>query len=56
LYDGLIGPKTTKNGWADLEIDLSALAGKQVNLELLNQPNNWSYEFGYWGHVEVVSE
>jgi len=56
LYDGLIGPKTTKNGWADLEIDLSALAGKQVSLELLNQPNNWSYEFGYWGRVEVVSE
>jgi putative heme-binding domain-containing protein len=56
LYDGLIGPKTTKNGWADLEIDLSKFAGKPVNLELLNAPNNWSYEFGYWGRVEIVSE
>src|SRR5262249_51923529 len=27
LYDGIIGPKTTKNGWADLDIDLSPFAG-----------------------------
>jgi putative membrane-bound dehydrogenase-like protein len=56
LYDGVIGPKTTKNGWLDLEIDLSAFAGKKVNLELLNYPNHWSYEFGYWGRIDVVTE
>jgi hypothetical protein len=56
LYDRLIGAKTTKNGWADLEIDLSKFAGKPVKLELRNQANNWSYEFGYWGRVEVVVE
>jgi hypothetical protein len=56
LYDGVIGPKTTKNGWLDLEIDLSAFAGKKVALELLNSPNQWSYEFGYWGRVEIVTE
>ena len=56
LYDGIIGPKTTKNGWADLDIDLSKFAGKPVKLELRNQANNWSYEFGYWGRVEIVIE
>lgn len=56
LYDGIIGPKTTKNGWADLEIDLSKFAGKPVKLELRNQANNWSNEFGYWGRVEIVVE
>jgi putative heme-binding domain-containing protein len=56
LYDDVIGPKTTKNGWADLELDLSSFAGKKVTLELHNHPNNWSYEFGYWGRVEVVTE
>ncbi len=56
LYDGVIGPKTTKNGWLDLEIDLSAFAGKKVNLELSNYPNHWSYEFAYWGRVDIITE
>lgn len=56
LYDGVIGPKTTRNGWADLEIDLAPFAGRKLTLELHNHPNNWSWEFGYWGRVEVVSE
>jgi hypothetical protein len=56
LYDGIIGPKTAKNGWVDLEVDLSEFAGKSVALELHNHPNNWSNEFGYWGRVEIVSE
>ena len=56
IYDGLIGPKTVKKGWLDLEIDLSKFAGKTVSLELHNHPNNWSYEFGYWGRIEIVTE
>ncbi|MGE5192573.1 MAG: PVC-type heme-binding CxxCH protein [Deltaproteobacteria bacterium] len=55
LYDGIIGPGTAKNGWVDLEIDLSEFAGKKVALELHNHPNNWSNEFGYWGRVEIVT-
>jgi putative membrane-bound dehydrogenase-like protein len=56
LFDGIVGPKSTKNGWADLEIDLAKFAGRQVKLELKNQANNWSWEFGYWARVEIVSE
>jgi putative membrane-bound dehydrogenase-like protein len=56
LYDGIVGPKTAKNGWLDLEVDLSEFAGKSIALELHNHPNNWLNEFGYWGRVEIISE
>jgi len=56
LHDSIIGPKSVKDGWADITIDLSKFAGKPVNLEILNAPNNWAYEFGYWGRMEIVSE
>lgn len=56
IYDGIIGPKTAKNGWVELEVDLSAFAGKKVALELHNHPNDWSNEFGFWGRVEIVTE
>jgi len=55
LFDGIIGAKTTKDGWADLDIDLSQFAGKTVDLELHNRANNWAWEFAYWGRVEIVS-
>eukprot|EP00913_Durusdinium_trenchii_P028414 g26642.t1 len=36
----LVGPKTTVNGWLNVAVDLSEYAGKNVNIELHNQPNN----------------
>ncbi len=56
LYSGMISKETTVDGWAKVRIDLTPLAGKTVKLELLNQANDWFYEFGYWGRVEMVSE
>ncbi len=53
LHETDIGPKTTKNGWADIEIDLSGLAGKSVLLELENRATGWEREHAYWGRVEV---
>ena len=44
-----------KSGWADIEVDLSAYAGKSVKLELLNLPTGWQYEGGYWSKVEISS-
>ena len=35
---------------------LSEFAGKKVALELHNRANNWAWEFGYWGRVQIVSE
>jgi hypothetical protein len=48
-----IGPETINDGWAELEIDLSKMAGKSVNLELVNQADDWSFEAGYWAKVEI---
>lgn len=56
LYDAPVSPQTTHDGWAEVKIDLSPFAGRKVELELLNQPSGWSWEFGYWGRVEVVSQ
>jgi putative membrane-bound dehydrogenase-like protein len=53
VHESLIGPKTTKNGWADVSIDLSSHAGREVQLELENRPTGWEWEFGYWGGVEI---
>jgi putative membrane-bound dehydrogenase-like protein len=56
LHESLVGPMTTLGGWAEITIDLTPFAGQRVNLELLNQPNNWSWEFGFWGRIELVVE
>jgi hypothetical protein len=55
LHDAVIGPSSTTAGWTEISLDLSPFAGRQVKLELLNQANDWHWEFGYWGRVEVVS-
>ena len=56
LFDGVISEQTTEKNWSDLEIDLTPYAGQTVRLELDNHPNDWSFEFGYWGNVEIVTE
>jgi hypothetical protein len=45
----------------DLSIDLSAYAGQEVLIELLNQANAWNveegeYESGIWSKIELVTE
>jgi len=56
VFDTIVGPDTTENGWAELAIDLSAYAGKAVKLELINAATGWNYEFAYWGRAAVVTE
>jgi serine/threonine protein kinase len=56
LRDSVIGPATTRRGWAEIRVDLSHLAGQKVKLELLDQANNWAWEYGFWGRIEIVSE
>lgn len=46
----------TSGSWRDLTIDLTPFAGKAVELRLENGANDWSWEFGYWGKVEIVSD
>jgi putative heme-binding domain-containing protein len=56
VFESLVGPKTASSGWLEVSVELSKFAGKTVKLELLNQPNNWAGEFGFWGQAEVVME
>jgi len=46
----------TDGHWLTETIDLSAFAGKQVKLELVNQPSGWSNEAAYWAEIAVVSQ
>ena len=56
LWYGIIGPMTTENGWKEIKVDLSEFAGRKVNLELLNEANDWAGEFAYWGRIAIVSQ
>lgn len=49
IYEEIIGKSTTESGWARREIDLAPFAGTQPVIEVLNEANNWAYEFAYWG-------
>jgi hypothetical protein len=49
-----IGPNTCKDGWTDIDVDLSDYAGKTITLKLENQPTDWSFEAGYWAKIELV--
>jgi len=55
LHDQIVSFETVKKEWLELEIDLTRFAGKHVDLALENRANDWAWEFGFWGKVEVVS-
>jgi putative membrane-bound dehydrogenase-like protein len=54
LLDKVIGASSVVDEWADLEIDLSAYAGKKVKLELENRANDWNNEWAYWNEIKLV--
>jgi hypothetical protein len=51
-----IGKGTCKDGWRTVEVDLSPMAGKAVDLELVNMADGWQWEAGYWAEIAVISE
>jgi hypothetical protein len=56
LFRKAVSKSTTKKCWMDASVDLTPLAGKEINLELLNQPTGWNCEAGYWAKVDVESK
>jgi len=48
-----VSSKTVTNEWLTHEVDLSTYAGKEINLQLENQPTDWRNEWGYWHEVKV---
>jgi hypothetical protein len=51
-----VGPATAKDHWLSLAVDLSSFAGKQVKLELVNQPTGWAYEAAYWSEIRLTTD
>jgi hypothetical protein len=56
LLEKPIGPATAKGRWLEVVVDLSPLAGRSVDLELINQPSGWSYEAAYWAAIALESK
>ena len=56
MADEMISKETCSKGWRTLSIDLTKFAGQELKLDLVNQANDWSNEFGYWGGARIVSE
>ncbi len=54
VHEQVVGPDTTTDGWASVLVDLSRYAGQTIDVALRNQANGWSWEYGYWGRVELV--
>jgi len=48
-----IGPDTCRNGWTDINVDLTRYAGKTVELQLVNQANGWSWEAARWARIAL---
>lgn len=43
----------TGERWKKVQVDFSAYAGKKVQVRLENCANDWAWEFGYWGEIEL---
>lgn len=56
MADEMISKETCVNGWRTITVDLSKFAGQELKLDLVNQANDWSWEFGYWGGARIISE
>jgi hypothetical protein len=49
-----VDEKLTKGGWAVVEFDLTPFAGsKNLQIELENKANGWSFEAGYWAEIDI---
>ncbi len=51
----MVDATTAKDGWVNHEIDLTRFAGKNVVVEVHNNPTGWHYEEAYWGSVRIES-
>jgi putative heme-binding domain-containing protein len=55
LHHALVGAENGPD-WQTISLDLSSLAGKKVDFELLNATQSGTFDSAYWGQVEIISE
>lgn len=53
ILSKIVGEETANDGWLEVEVGLSNYAGKEILLELINQPNGWAFEAAYWAKIEI---
>ena len=51
-----VGRETAEKGWMQADVALSAYAGKEIKLELVNKASDWQWEAAYWAKIELISE
>jgi hypothetical protein len=56
LLKKTVGRETAEKGWMQADVALSGYAGKEIKLELVNQPSDWKFEAAYWAKIELISE
>ena len=56
ILSKIVGKETARDGWLELDVDLSDYAGKEILLELVNQPNGWAFEAAYWAKIELAAD
>ena len=56
LHTSMVNADRTKDGWAEVEVDLSKFAGKNIVVEVHNHPNNWHYEHAAWSRLAIVEK
>jgi hypothetical protein len=48
-----VSPDTSTDGWMDVTVDLSAYAGKSIQLELWNLASGYGTGGAYWGSIKM---
>ena len=51
-----VSPDFSTDGWMDVTVDLSASAGKTIQLELWNLASGYGTGAAYWGLIELVDQ
>ena len=51
-----IDQEVAPQGWTEVTVDLTPMAGKEVEVEILCHANNWSWEFAFLGRARWVVE
>lgn len=51
-----VGPETSEGGWLVVDVDLGDLAGKSVQLELVNEASGWAWATGRWDEITLLDE
>ncbi len=55
LLEQTIGSDAVDDGWANIDVNLSLFGGKEVDIEVINQANGWSWEAAYWAEVDITT-